>query len=882
MHSIESLRQNLHALRDSTDQQLLKSTLPDTLRAIPARPEYVDLFRDALDAILKITDPLAHRDTLLAFVRELPHTGLFKPVYISAMEAVITAGDGIAEEQHRVSEFIRIATELPKADDFIPLRVHAWRLALSLPDKPRDLKPSLESIARGLPRESDFVFYRRLTLLGVARIMPKEGVFREIFKDAIRLAIDAVGVIAEPYYRKYTLLFIVNELKEAGDFPDLHRLAVTEAYKAAIAITEPFAREYALAEVLKEVPKTPEYSELVMALVEQSLEFFTMKKWLEDVEATDVIDFMLSAEEPGVKESRKRRFARAKYANTLAAELDKFGEHLNDIRFIEILKPYTHIWVQPKKLRDAARKIISHLESLRETYHGREFERPVFLREIHPDTGSSSRNSTGATFDCIAIDIGATNTVIMRKRDGEPPDFVILPGISKQLGRIHVVPTLLSRETNSIGAEVSDDHPAGNVKQMFLERQPNGKALMERFIATLCRHLLKGTGAGGWFSRSARNIADIVYISAPVGFQSYKNAIREIAGKALRGVEIQIIEEPLAAAIGYQVVEDRDKVILIIDFGGSTLNTMIARVNAKEVHVVAKPERAQMLGGQDIDNWLAEHLAALVGIPADNIPFTLRRQAEEIKIELSRKGTTPFLWEGRYIRDVTREQFEGILDRHLFYKIVDRTMSNVLKKAEVVGLRKEKLEAVLITGGTSQIPSFKEKIGSLFPELRRRNLIYDHEPLSAVAIGAAQYGTKEVTDRHLGMAYAVRHTTDDAENPYSYSIILEKGEHLPIKKSFSIKPACRLCVQKGIDIQLFEVPESLIARRWVAEAGIEFIKQELQQTRDIALAGLKTLTLPIDENMRADVELTFNVDESGLLSLQIDQQAEVETGLRLR
>ena len=258
-------------------------------------------------------------------------------------------------------------------------------------------------------------------------------------------------------------------------------------------------------------------------------------------------------------------------------------------------------------------------------------------------------------------------------------------------------------------------------------------------------------------------------------------------------------------------------------------------------------------------------------------------KAEEIKIKLSLSKEVPFEWGRREVCRISREQFEGILDQHDFYLSVDRAISNVLRKAEKVGLSKNSIEAVLLTGGSSQIPSFKEKMGSLFPHLRSWNSIYDHSPLSAVGRGAALYGTKEVTDRHLGMAYAVRYATKEKDAPHSYSIILEKGESLPFDKTFKVKPARKLGVQSEISLELFEVPENLIARRWITESGMEFIKQELALPKEVTLNSMHTITLPLRETQNGDVHITFHVNETGHLS--IDSGADGihnETGIRLQ
>jgi len=189
-----------------------------------------------------------------------------------------------------------------------------------------------------------------------------------------------------------------------------------------------------------------------------------------------------------------------------------------------------------------------------------------------------------------------------------------------------------------------------------------------------------------------------------------------------------------------------------------------------------------------------------------------------------------------------------------------------------------------MTGGSSLIPSFRDKIGHVFPELRRHNLIYDHSPFTAVALGAALYGTKEITDRHLSMAYAVRHTTDDPETSFTYSIVLEKGDSLPLERTFKIRASHKLGLQSEIDLHLFEVPENLVVRRWIAESGVEYIRQELQQTKDIELTALKTLTLSYDVILHDDIEVTLHVAETGQLSVGYgpDRSRRLDAGILLR
>lgn len=884
MGNRESLRQALVAVRDSPDKSTMRGAIISTVRQIPKAPENTDLFKLGFELLEQIDDPVEKRIAVLDFVKEIPSTEAFLPLYTAAIDAAIVAADSLDENQYRITELLRIAGELPKTDAFLGLRVLAWRLALGLPDRPRFREPALEKLAKELPKSLDYTFYRRYTLLGVAKEVPREGPFIDVYREAIRLAIKASCAVEEPYYRRYALFYIADELKAREESQDLYSQAIKDAYQAAVDTKDPFAREHALVEVLQKMPKTPEFFPLLQSLFENALTFFTVRKWMDDIEVFDVVDYILSAEELGIKESKKNRFTREKYAKILSSELDKFGGQLSDTRFIDTLRPYTHVWVQPKRLRDSVKKVVEHLESLQNIFHGKEMERPVFLKEFHPDGKNHyihKKEENGN--ECIAIDLGATNTVIMKKKGRAQPDFIALSPISRRCDRTYVIPTVLGAETNAIGAEVTEESPIAGIKQMLLEGNPKGREHMERFVRILYQHLKKATVATGWYSIIRKNISDVLYITVPVGYQEYREAMREITSRVIKGVKIEFIEEPLAAAVAYEVVEEKDKVIMVIDFGGSTLNTMVLRINIKEVHVIAKPERAQILGGHDIDRWLASHLAKKAGIDPGHIPYRLLTLAEEMKIELSKRKDAPFEWDGRHVCRISREEFEEVLDRNDFYRFIDRTVSYVLRRAEKVGFRKERIEAVLLTGGSSQIPSFKEKIGHIFPALRGKNLIFDHSPLTAVGLGAALYGTRDITDRHLGMAYAVRYATGDKGAPYSYSIVLEKGELLPLEKSFRVNPARKLGAQNEIFIELYEVPDSLITRRWVMEGGIEFLKQELENPKDAQMNAVKTISLAFREPLNGETGVTFSISESGQLNVIYGPDNTVlDTGIRLQ
>ncbi len=886
MKETGNLRQTLTELKESGDAGRVRDLLVRIAREIPSTPENLDLLTLAFELADNMAEASDRRAVLFDVVNLIPQSGVYAELYKKATESAINLADSLEESQRRITELKRLAATIPSSREHLELRRRTWRLLLGLSEKPRNKEVPLSDIARELPKASDLAFYRRYTLLGILSEMPKTAHFQDIYTEAMGRAIDAAATLDEAYYQKYALSYIAGEIPEAEWAYPVRRRAFSEALRASFEIKDAFARQHALIDMLKALPKTQDYFPLLQDLVTRSLGFFTVRRWMEDIEVTDVIDFVLSAEEAALKDSKKRRFDREKYAKYLARELEDFGVKLNDVRFIEALKPYTHVWVQPRVIREAVKKVVEHLEGLGRKFHGREVTRPAFVSESHPEGRTRALAAKKALpVDCIAIDLGATNTVIMRKRSDTEPDFVRLDGISREYGPVSAVPTLLSAETNAIGAEAAGDGAIRNIKQLLLDGNPKGAEHMERFLRILYQHLKAAVVTTGWFSLIPRNVSEKLYVTVPLGFSDYRSSLKGILAKAAKGGKFDFIEEPLAAAIGYEVAGSEDKLVMVIDFGGSTLDVMLLRLNVGEVHVVARPERAQVLGGADIDLWLAEYLAPRAGLAEGaDIPPALVTSAEELKIALSMAEDAPFVYNGREVCRVTRIEFEEMLDKHGFYARVDRAVSYVLRQAAKVGVRKDAMEAVILTGGSSLIPSFKDNIGYLFPELRERNVIYDHSPFAAVSKGAALFGTKEVVDRHLGMAYALRYVAgEDKEAVHSYTIVLDKGESLPFERTYRITPAEKLGPQKEIYLELFGVPESRIVRRWVKEGEMEYIKQEFQHSAGAPLESHKAVTLAFDEPVEGEVDVTFVVAESGDLKVRSSKSPEEQdTGIRLQ
>ena len=81
----------------------------------------------------------------------------------------------------------------------------------------------------------------------------------------------------------------------------------------------------------------------------------------------------------------------------------------------------------------------------------------------------------------------------------------------------------------------------------------------------------------------------------------------------------------------------------------------------------------------------------------------------------------------------TRSSFEDLLDRHELFTAVDQTIRSALNSARERGYDEDKINSVLMVGGSSQIPSVHRVLRQIFGKDR----VHTHRPMDAVARGAA-------------------------------------------------------------------------------------------------------------------------------------------------
>jgi molecular chaperone DnaK len=133
-------------------------------------------------------------------------------------------------------------------------------------------------------------------------------------------------------------------------------------------------------------------------------------------------------------------------------------------------------------------------------------------------------------------------------------------------------------------------------------------------------------------------------ITVPAYFTDAQRQATKTAGE-IAGLEVlQIINEPTAAALAYDMRSEETERVVVYDLGGGTFDVSVVEITGEVTEVLASHGNNR-LGGDDFDRLLQLHLAELfrkqhnVDVPDDAATQArLLRAAEQLKIDLSSHG----------------------------------------------------------------------------------------------------------------------------------------------------------------------------------------------------------------------------------------------------
>jgi len=351
-------------------------------------------------------------------------------------------------------------------------------------------------------------------------------------------------------------------------------------------------------------------------------------------------------------------------------------------------------------------------------------------------------------------------------------------------------------------------------------------------------------------------------VTVPAYFNDSQRLATKDAGR-IAGLDVlRIINEPTAAAIAYGLDQQtkEEKNVLIFDLGGGTFDVSLLNITGG-VFAVKATAGDTHLGGEDFDNALLDHFKLEFKKKTKNDisedPRALRRlrsACERAKRTLSSVTQTTVevdsLYQGEdFSASITRARFEEI-NAAAFKSTMD-PVEKVLKDAKMA---REKVDDIVLVGGSTRIPKIQSLVSEFFGG---RQLNKSINPDEAVAYGAAVQAavltgqTSEKTQDLLLLDVAPL-SLGVAMQGDVFGVVVPRNTPIPTNKSRTFTT-----VEDNQTTVTFPVYEG-----------------ERTQCRDNRLLGEFELNgIPPMPRGQAELVTTFEVDANGLLKVSAMDRA---------
>ncbi|MDW7650115.1 MAG: molecular chaperone DnaK [Bacillota bacterium] len=343
----------------------------------------------------------------------------------------------------------------------------------------------------------------------------------------------------------------------------------------------------------------------------------------------------------------------------------------------------------------------------------------------------------------IGIDLGTTNSVVAVMEGGEPEVIANAEGdrITPSVVAFSKAGELLVGQVAKRQAVTNPERTITSVKRHMgsgHKEKIDDKEYSPQEISAMILQKLKKDAESFLGEKVEKAV-----ITVPAYFTDSQRQATKDAGK-IAGLEVlRIINEPTAAALAYGMDKAEDQTVLVFDLGGGTFDVSILDLSEGLVEVKATSGNNR-LGGDDFDekviNYLADQFKKDQGVDLRNDRMALQRlkeAAEKAKIELSSVTTTninlPFITataEGPKHLDInlTRAKFN-----ELTADLVEATMGPTRRALSDAGLSADKVDKVILVGGSTRIPAVQEAIKKLTGKEPHKGV----NPDEVVALGAA-------------------------------------------------------------------------------------------------------------------------------------------------
>ena len=224
---------------------------------------------------------------------------------------------------------------------------------------------------------------------------------------------------------------------------------------------------------------------------------------------------------------------------------------------------------------------------------------------------------------------------------------------------------------------------------------------------------------------------DGAVITVPAYFDDAQRQATKDAARIAGLTVYRLLAEPTAAALAYGLDRNEQGIFAVFDLGGGTFDVSILRLERGVFQVLATCGDT-VLGGDDFDRALAEHLLEVAGVAE---PSPVQRAealevARAVKERLSAEDTVPATLSHAGLADhpVTRAEFEAAIAPAL-----RRLKAPARRALADAGVAPDEVDGVVLVGGSTRVPAVKALAERIF----RKPPLDDIDPDKVVAWGAA-------------------------------------------------------------------------------------------------------------------------------------------------
>ena len=501
-------------------------------------------------------------------------------------------------------------------------------------------------------------------------------------------------------------------------------------------------------------------------------------------------------------------------------------------------------------------------------------------------------------FGTLAIDLGSSTTVVVfQKENGQPPELLDLPPISRAIGEI---PSLIwksseKEESYLIGQQIIDlnliNEKENNLSQDFkrwigsTEIEPiyDSKITPEKAGEILIHSI--------WEKVSQKvNIKRLV-LTAPVDtYREYRTWLVNVCN-SLEVKEIALVDEPTAAAMGAGL--EPGSTLLVLDFGGSTIDMSIVALEGGEGQASPIAQLVRFdgnnlegkstqvlrtakvlgksglrLGGKDIDRWIFHHL-----LPEENPTNSILRKAEELKCELSNTNIKETLVITKKVNNIQNEEkflklskkgLEELLIEKGLLKSIEKLFIQTINSAKRNSFELKDLDSVVLVGGGSRIPLIKNYLSDICNSIP----FLTPPPIEAIALGALNLTPGVQIKDVLNKGVSLRCWNKKNEKHIWHPLFLA-GQTWPTNKPLEIILAASINNQLSIDLIIGE-PQEEGSNEIIYTNGLPTLKT-IESKDEIKKINNTIISIPVDppgEIGQDCIKLIFNINDNCQLEVE--------------